>query len=879
MEFNSSGIDKECNALEMLFQQILSDMKSSYPIWEEFNSKAIKLHTALKTTVVAVGGFLDAFQRVADLATNTKGATREIGAAITRLCMRHKSIDMKLKTFNSALVECMVTPLQDKIEEWKKAATQLDKDHTKDLKKAKAEMKKSASETFRLQKKFKKGKGQQNQLDSATEDLNEKYSNLENVGKNAVRSAMIEERSRFCFFINYLKPVVSEEISMLSEITHLTEIMKGLSAQCEEPFKLPPASEQVILDIKGSDTVRAFQHWTNYKPITRVSLTPPSSPSSIGSRKSSMCSISSITSSSSGSTKSHSPSHHYRSRSMTSTQQVPLPGGPMRLTSATSVSSQDSGFISQDTLFLQTHSPAALNRRQNSQNSLGDNTSTTSSEASTPSSPYPGPGSAQSTWTNWPENPQQKTTESQQAERPHTISSAYERTYARPPLTSQTFEPPDANGGSNAKTPTNAEMEGSSAPTTPSQYARPVLGVRRTSTSIRDSMVPDRPPLGPKPKPKAVAPPIVPGMENQALYVNMDDLMHMAIEKQHEEFQKLMPHHLPRKMSLPAQSVDLAKAIRELDAHTQALRSCDPAADWSLQMPPNSNELADAIKELEASTAALQSSYESHATSQSSLQCSSGYGTMNNTPACSEDTIPAGENTDVDFRELLESLGHDKFSTVPRNMNMSKEYRRYQCGTRRPVSTTGIPSQHSHIATLRRGSLPSKPQPPVRRSSSVSGSRGMDSSLPGSAAGSASTTPQGTPTHRRAHSMSNDMSSLYAQPGPPYPRPITPDDHVYEVPDTSHYQANNDITPTADGFGSQHASIIHDLNAKFAALTQSDDTSDDDLPLPPPPEELEALNRQLDPRRNSLMNQIKHGVTLRHAPQTNDRSAPRIVRI
>ncbi|XP_074644500.1 protein MTSS 1-like isoform X14 [Tubulanus polymorphus] len=793
MEFNSSGIDKECNALEMLFQQILSDMKSSYPIWEEFNSKAIKLHTALKTTVVAVGGFLDAFQRVADLATNTKGATREIGAAITRLCMRHKSIDMKLKTFNSALVECMVTPLQDKIEEWKKAATQLDKDHTKDLKKAKAEMKKSASETFRLQKKFKKGtcKGQQNQLDSATEDLNEKYSNLENVGKNAVRSAMIEERSRFCFFINYLKPVVSEEISMLSEITHLTEIMKGLSAQCEEPFKLPPASEQVILDIKGSDTVRAFQHWTNYKPITRVSL--------------------------------------------------------------------------------------------NSQNSLGDNTSTTSSEASTPSSPYPGPGSAQSTWTNWPENPQQKTTESQQAERPHTISSAYERTYARPPLTSQTFEPPDANGGSNAKTPTNAEMEGSSAPTTPSQYARPVLGVRRTSTSIRDSMVPDRPPLGPKPKPKAVAPPIVPGMENQALYVNMDDLMHMAIEKQHEEFQKLMPHHLPRKMSLPAQqdeeSVDLAKAIRELDAHTQALRSCDPAADWSLQMPPNSNELADAIKELEASTAALQSSYESHATSQSSLQCSSGYGTMNNTPACSEDTIPAGENTDVDFRELLESLGHDKFSTVPRNMNMSKEYRRYQCGTRRPVSTTGIPSQHSHIATLRRGSLPSKPQPPVRRSSSVSGSRGMDSSLPGSAAGSASTTPQGTPTHRRAHSMSNDMSSLYAQPGPPYPRPITPDDHVYEVPDTSHYQANNDITPTADGFGSQHASIIHDLNAKFAALTQSDDTSDDDLPLPPPPEELEALNRQLDPRRNSLMNQIKHGVTLRHAPQTNDRSAPRIVRI
>jgi hypothetical protein len=53
---------------------------------------------------------------------------------------------------------------------------------------------------------------------------------------------------------------------------------------------------------------------------------------------------------------------------------------------------------------------------------------------------------------------------------------------------------------------------------------------------------------------------------------------------------------------------------------------------------PNSQELADAIRDLEESTAALQSSYESR----SSLQCSSGYGTMSNTPANSEDTIASG---------------------------------------------------------------------------------------------------------------------------------------------------------------------------------------------------------------------------------------------
>lgn len=60
-------------------------------------------------------------------------------------------------------------------------------------------------------------------------------------------------------------------------------------------------------------------------------------------------------------------------------------------------------------------------------------------------------------------------------------------------------------------------------------------------------------------------------------------------------------------------------------------------------MKRNTMELAKAIQELEASTAALQSTYDGDSsTSQHSLQCSSGYGTMNNTPAHSQDTIAMG---------------------------------------------------------------------------------------------------------------------------------------------------------------------------------------------------------------------------------------------
>ncbi|XP_054842001.1 protein MTSS 1 isoform X2 [Eublepharis macularius] len=305
-------IEKECSALGGLFQTTIGDMKGSYPIWEDFINKAGKLQSQLRTTVVAAAAFLDAFQKVADMATNTRGATREIGSALTRMCMRHRSIESKLRQFSSALIDCLINPLQEQMEEWKKAANQLDKDHAKEYKKARQEIKKKSSDTLKLQKKAKKGRGDiQPQLDSALQDVNDKYLLLEETEKQAVRKALIEERGRFCAFISMLRPVIEEEISMLGEITHLQTISEDLKSLTMDPHKLPPSSEQVILDLKGSDYGWSYQ-------------TPPSSPSTTMSRKSSVCS-------------SNLP------------QQA-----PMRLSS---VSSHDSGFMSQDAFQSKSPSP------------------------------------------------------------------------------------------------------------------------------------------------------------------------------------------------------------------------------------------------------------------------------------------------------------------------------------------------------------------------------------------------------------------------------------------------------------------------------------------------------------------------------------------
>ncbi|XP_043972915.1 protein MTSS 1-like isoform X5 [Gambusia affinis] len=275
-------IEKECSALGGLFQTVIGDMKSSSPIWEDFITKAGKLQSQLRATAVAVTIFLDAFQKVADLATNSRGGTRDIGSALTRMCMRHRSIEAKLKQFSMCFLEGLINPLQEQMEEWKRGVNTLDKDHAKEYKRARQEIKKKSSDTLKLQKKAKKadnhGRGDfQPQLNSAMQDVSDKYILLEETEKQALRKALIEERQRFCCFVALLQPVVDEEMSMLAEVTHLQTISEDLKALTSDPHKLPPASEQVISDLKGSDYGWSYQ-------------TPPSSPSTTMSRKSSMCS-------------------------------------------------------------------------------------------------------------------------------------------------------------------------------------------------------------------------------------------------------------------------------------------------------------------------------------------------------------------------------------------------------------------------------------------------------------------------------------------------------------------------------------------------------------------------------------------------------------
>ncbi|XP_050076100.1 putative mediator of RNA polymerase II transcription subunit 26 [Anopheles maculipalpis] len=458
-----SGADAGVATIGSLFQYIVNEMKNSNPLWEDFIAKATKLHACLRATIQAFGAYLDAFQKIADAATNSRGATKEIGTALTRVCLRHKAVESRMKNFTTAIMECLVVPLQEKLEDWKKQVTIIDKDHAKEYKRCRAELKKRSSDTLRLQKKAKKGAADNLHVlvESSMQDVTLRRCELEEVERKSLRAIMVEERTRYCTFVNMLQPVVHEECEVMSELGHLQEAMQLIAIVTKDPAQLPQASEELILESKANISL--------YPDSPGGSNSQGGCSNSLGSRKSSVCSISSINSSSSGS-----PGHHQFQRSLS--QYSPA----IRLKPG---ESSDSGFCS---------SPA-----------LTSQASTLASQSHAVST--------------WPPHTQDATST---VDRPHTISSAYEKGHQRPALTVYTFQSPE----------TIAETQKSPA----NVACRPPLPVRCSSlerplstTSVKNAN-PNVPRQCPSPIPAHIT---KEHPQLQPTYVNMTELASMAASK------------------------------------------------------------------------------------------------------------------------------------------------------------------------------------------------------------------------------------------------------------------------------------------------------------------------------------------------------------
>ncbi|XP_032414489.1 protein MTSS 1-like isoform X4 [Xiphophorus hellerii] len=864
-------IEKECSALGGLFHTVIGDMKeahdpfcsltrkedmmSSCPIWEDFITKAGKLQSQLRATAVAVTIFLDAFQKVADLATNSRGGTRDIGSALTRMCMRHRSIEAKLKQFSMCFLEGLINPLQEQMEEWKRGVNTLDKDHAKEYKRARQEIKKKSSDTLKLQKKAKKGRGDfQPQLNSAMQDVSDKYILLEETEKQALRKALIEERQRFCCFVALLQPVVDEEISMLAEVTHLQTISEDLKALTSDPHKLPPASEQVISDLKGSDYGWSYQ-------------TPPSSPSTTMSRKSSMCSsLNSVNSSdsrgSSGS-HSHSPSsssssssshhlfHHHHPCHRYRSSTLPLQA-PVRLSS---ISSHDSGFIS----------------------SSQDQNASSKSSSPMPAETKPCPSSSSSEMSETGQlhgdcSTACSLTATTLQHATDKLSNGFDHYSPASPSYLH------SNGGSLGSAP------GTSFPFFPPSSPSPsTSSPTRSWSRPASALLPDYPnyctlgsPMVPSSK--------VPSWKDWAKPGPYDQPMVNTLRR--------------RKDKEALAGVENNGSINGGNSPPSSQTSISAPPPAQIQTPSQQEEKNRIMKadDLEAQNElALVLSrgleLDTQRSNRDSIQCSSGYSTQTNTPCCSEDTIPSQSISDYDYfsmagdqepeqQQLQQPSDFDKSSTIPRNSDIGQSYRR-MFQTKRPASTAGMPitqTPYPGQGTYHGGAYPSTPvhtgtypSAPAGQYTATSTGHGPVIVTPGVA--TIRRTPSSKPCARRSGSVGG---------GPiPIRTPVVPV-KIPTVPDMSG-TVNGSRSSEEIGGGeesSYSSTFVRPDEAGTLPLMSWSGQASTNPPTVPLPNQLvqpyQGSGEEADEQdEGNMLVAIRKGVKLKRT-LTNDRSAPRI---
>ena len=111
-------------------------------------------------------------------------------------------------------------------------------------------------------------------IEQSSRDLNTQYQQLHEHEKNSLRKIIGEDRLRYCNIVASLKPIIDEELGMVSELALVEEIMQKLGAVTGNPAEMTMEITDQFID----DAANGFG-------------------SGMGSRKSSMCSISSVSSS------------------------------------------------------------------------------------------------------------------------------------------------------------------------------------------------------------------------------------------------------------------------------------------------------------------------------------------------------------------------------------------------------------------------------------------------------------------------------------------------------------------------------------------------------------------------------------------------------
>ena len=167
----------------------------------------------------------------------------------------------------SSLTDCCSFPIQTKKDDWKRRVGQLEKDHSKEYKKSRVALKKRVEAVGRLDKKLRKGKKPDRDLerlrDGMARELLLRREEILEQERAAVRAIAHQERTHFTTFAACVKPLVSQEVAMLREVEQLEGVMERVDRIILQPFKDLESSEDIlslVAECSGSSLLASSQY-------------------------------------------------------------------------------------------------------------------------------------------------------------------------------------------------------------------------------------------------------------------------------------------------------------------------------------------------------------------------------------------------------------------------------------------------------------------------------------------------------------------------------------------------------------------------------------------------------------------------------------------
>ncbi|KAL3120313.1 hypothetical protein niasHT_001126 [Heterodera trifolii] len=185
-----------------------SPIWASNSAWDTFGGRAAKLSSQLHQMAAAFGAFVDALQTISDSANTVNGVSRDIGAALTRFCLRQRAVETAIRKWGETLQKHCADGLGRRGGEWRQTISDLERRHQRNCKRFKTS-----------------GGGKHNKNGQQIEAENRNFY-IELL--HAQRSQCTE------FVVGTLLPVINAQMVLLDEGAHIQPILDSIEKSVNE---------------------------------------------------------------------------------------------------------------------------------------------------------------------------------------------------------------------------------------------------------------------------------------------------------------------------------------------------------------------------------------------------------------------------------------------------------------------------------------------------------------------------------------------------------------------------------------------------------------------------------------------------------------------